>query len=84
MPVEAVEWQLSQPVAVEFQVAVPMLAEVLIAPSAWQSTPLQVSSLPEVVFCVYVTMVAEAFVSTVALSFVFGWLASLTPSVEWQ
>jgi len=69
MPVVCEEWQfLHEPAVLLFQVALPLLAAVVDRPLLWHETPAQVSSLPEAGIMTYVTIEAEPFVTTVALS----------------
>jgi hypothetical protein len=85
MPVVCVEWQfLHEPAVLVFQVAVPVLAAVVDRPLLWHEAPEHVSSLPDVVFFVYVAIDDELLVDTSADPSFWGWPGSYPPVVLWQ
>ena len=78
---ELVEWHISHlPCVLVFQVAVPATAfegRLLL----WHETPEQVSSLPQVVFLVYVLTLDEVLNEMSADPSFWGWLDSYPPEL---
>jgi len=79
-----VEWQfVHEPVVAVFQVAFPTWAG-MVNPLLWHETPRQVSSLPQVVFFVYVVTREEELKEMSADKSFWGWPSSYPPEVLWQ